>query len=262
MITGGSSGIGLAVGQEFVNRGALVVIISRDERKLVVAKSVLASTNHTAENDTVAADVSNVEQITGAINAIAARHGGIDVLINCAGISTCARFKDLGNEQLEREMQVNYMGAVYSSKAAWPWLKASKGQLSFVSSVAGYIGVIGYSSYAPTKFAMTGLVECLRFEGRDDGIRVSIIYPPDTETAMMTNTRQHCIPETMALSKNIKLKSPEVVAAVYVSGLANNKFEMYCDLESRLVRLIKNNFPGITYFLTNVMIRRARKQQI
>jgi 3-dehydrosphinganine reductase len=261
VITGGSSGIGLAVAREFVRLQACVIIVSRNDEKLQAAKNALSAISKNAVVETIVADVANAGQITTTIELIVGKFGGIDLLINCAGISTCARFKDHSNTQLEKEMQVNYLGAVYATKAAWPYLKRSKGQVSFVSSVAGYIGVIGYSSYAPTKFAMTGLAECLRFEGKDDEIKASIIYPPDTDTPMMAKSRENCIPETMALSKNIKLKTAEEVAAIYIRGLQQNKFEMYCDVESRLIRWIKNNFPSLVYYISNAIINKARKQQ-
>lgn len=260
VITGGSSGIGLAVAKEFVYKNAKVIIISRDEEKLEAAKKAIGAVNPNAVVDTVAADVAISEQITNAIDLVASKYGTIDVLINCAGTSSCKRFKDHSIQQLEKEIQVNYMGAVYATKAAWPYLHRSNGQLSFVSSVAGYIGVIGYSSYVPTKFAMTGLAECLRYEAKDDGIKVSIIYPPDTETPMMAKTRQHSIPETLALSKNIKLKTAQEVAKIYLRGLERNKFEIYCDVESRMIRWIKNNFPSLTYYISNAIIARSRKK--
>jgi 3-dehydrosphinganine reductase len=262
VITGGSSGIGLALAKEFVRHNAKVILISSNENKLMTARASITGINPHAVIDTVAADIAIDKQAAAAINTIGSKYGTIDVMINCAGISTCAKFKDHSNEQLQKEMQVNYMGSVFVTKAAWPFLKASKGQLSFVSSVAGYIGVIGYSSYAPTKFALTGLAECLRFEGKDDGIMVSIIYPPDTETPMLKHSRLHCIPETLALSKNIKLKTAEEVASIYIDGLKKNKFEIYCDAESRFVRWIKNNFPSLTFYVSNAIIDKARKKQL
>jgi 3-dehydrosphinganine reductase len=163
-------------------------------------------------------------------------------------------------EDLERCVAINYYGSVYASKAAWPWLKKTKGQLSFVSSVAGYIGLIGFSSYAPTKFAVTGLAECLWMEGKDDGIRVSIIYPPDTDTPMLQYEHEHGLLETLELSKNIKVKSPEAVARIYLRGLQKNKFEIYCDFESRALRWFKTSFPSLSRAITTRMVKRARKK--
>lgn len=259
VITGGSSGIGLALAKEFVKQQAYVTIISRDRHKLKIAETELAVLTGNSSVHSISADVSVRQEIVDAINWVGNKFGRIDVLINSAGIATYGRFKDQPVEDLEACMQVNYIGSVYASKAAWKFLKTAKGQLSFVSSVAGYVGLIGYSSYSPTKFAMTGLAEALSFEGEDDSIKVSIIYPPDTDTPMLQHGNVSNIPECIALSKNIKVKSAEEVARIYIQGLQQNKFEIYCDFNSRLVRWLKNNFPGVFVFLTRRIIKKARK---
>ena len=158
---------------------------------------------------------------------------------------------------MEHCVSINYLGAVYAAKAAWPWLKKSQGQLSFVSSVAGYIGLIGYSGYSPTKFALVGLAESLRMEAKKDGIRVSIIYPPDTDTPLLKFERENALPETKALNKNIKTISPEKVAKFYLEGLQKNKFQIYCDFNSRFIRWVKNNFPSLFRSITDRIARKA-----
>jgi len=256
IITGGSSGIGLALAKEFVMQHAQVVLIARDEEKLRTAKKLLEA-DSSAKVFIVVADVSDNAAISAAIDKTADTFGRIDVLINNAGVTTCGRFADQSIEDLEKCVFINYLGCVYASKAAWVWLKQSKGQLSFVSSVAGYLGLIGYSSYAPTKFAITGLTECLRMEGAADEIKVSIIYPPDTNTPMRDYEVEHTLPECLALSKNIKAVEPGKVAKRYIDGLQKNKFEIYCDVDSRLVRSLKNNAPGLFNYFTNRIIRKA-----
>jgi len=258
VITGGSSGIGLAVAKEFAKQGAELVLIARDKEKLADAKSILEKIS-TSTVLILSADVSNKEEITTLINEVGNKNGMIDLLINCAGMITCGRFNEQPVEDLEKCMRVNYFGSLYTSKAAWPYLKAAKGQLSFVSSVAGYIGLIGYSSYAPGKFALAGLAECLRIEGKDDDIRVSVIYPPDTDTPLLHHEHKHSLPESKALSKNIKVKTAEKVAKQYVQALQRNKFSIYCDTESQLLRWFKNNFPEIFNYLINRIIQKARR---
>jgi 3-dehydrosphinganine reductase len=260
VITGGSSGIGLALAKEFAKQQAHIMLIARDQQKLEAAKGeLIAIVKESSDVDVFAADVSVEEEITTAIKVIGERYQKIHVSINCAGIVACGRFMNLKPDALNNCLQVNYMGAVYATQSAWPYLKLAKGQLSFVSSVAGYIGLIGYSAYAPTKFAMTGLAECLFYEGKDDDIRVSIIYPPDTETPLLQYEKANTLPECKALSKNIKVKTAEAVAAIYMKGLMRNRVHIYCDMESRLVRWFKNNFPGLTIYFTNSIIRKSRK---
>ena len=256
VITGGSSGIGLALAKEFAKQQAQLVLIARNKEKLAAAASVVNQFNPPGIL-TYSADVSDREAITAVVNEAGTKLGKIDVVINNAGITSCGRFADQPAENLEKCLSVNYLGAVYTSKAAWAWLRQSGGQLSFVSSVAGYIGLIGYSGYSPPKFALTGLAESLRMEAKADGICVSVIYPPDTDTPMFAYEKLHGLPETAALSKNIKAISAERVAKVYINGLMKNKFEIYCDFNSRFVRWVKNNFPGLFRRITDNISQRS-----
>lgn len=257
VITGGSSGIGLATAMELARQHAILILIARNKERLHQAKIAVKKVNANAAVDTYAVDISVPEEITPVISEIGSRFGRIDLLINCAGMVTCGRFKDQSNEDLDKVIQINYMGCVYVTKAAWPYLQACRGQLSFVSSVAGYFGVIGYSSYSPSKFAMTGLAEVLRYEGKTDGISVSIIYPPNTATPLLDYSNKNNIPECLALSKNIKTKTAGEVAKIYVKGLQKNVFEIYCDKESKALRWLKCTFPSLSYRLSLAMIKRA-----
>jgi 3-dehydrosphinganine reductase len=188
---------------------------------------------------------------------VGANYGRIDVLVNCAGYINCGRFTDQATEDIEQCLLVNYMGAVNASKAAWEWLQQSKGQLAFISSVAGYMGLIGYSSYAPPKFALTGLAECLRMEAARDGMSVSVMYPPDTDTPLLEYERKYSLPESRALSENIKVVSAEKVAAKFIQGFREKKFEIYCDFNSRFLRAVKNNFPSLFYFMTLQVVKKT-----
>ena len=258
VITGGSSGIGFAMANEFAKQKAQLVLISSGKEKLAAASAQLRkSNNNNIHVEFFTADVSDKTQVTSVINEIGNKYGKIDVLINCAGIITCGRFADQSVDDLEKSVFINYLGSLYTSKAAWPWLKKAKGQLSFVSSVAGYVGLIGYSSYAPTKFALSGLAECLRMEGKDDDIKISIIYPPDTDTPFLKYERAHSLPESIALSKNIKAISAETVATIYMKGLQKNKFEIYCDFNSRMLRSVKNNFPKLFNYFTHRVVKKV-----
>lgn len=261
VITGGSSGIGFAVANEFAKQKSKLVLISRETGKLEDAKIQLQAIHENIHVEIFPADVSDKNLIASAINEIGNKYHQIDVLINCAGIITCGRFADQPVDDLEKCISINYLGSLYASKAAWPWLKIAKGQLSFVSSVAGYMGLIGYSSYAPTKFALSGLAECLHMEAKDDGIRISIIYPPDTDTPLLKYERAHTLPESIALSKSIKVISPEKVAAIYMKGLQKNTFEIYCDFTSQMLRSFKTILPGFfNYFTLQVIKKLSHKE--
>jgi len=261
VITGGSSGIGFAMAKIIAAQDAQLVLIARDEVKLNASKKTLENLSPSGKAfDIFSADVSHKEAITKAINSIGEKYSKIDLLICCAGIMSFGKFKDQSVEDLEECMDVNYYGCMYAARAAWKYLRNSKGQLSFVSSVAGYMGLFGYSSYAPPKFALMGLAESLRMEAKDDDINVSIIYPPDTDTPFLQYEHANTLPECKALAANIKVKTADFVAQKYFSALQKNKFEIYCDMDSKLLRWFKNNFPGMANYFTWRIIEKSRKK--
>lgn len=239
-----------------VEQHARLVLIARNKERLKEAKEKLDEKGN-GEILLLSADVANKDQIFAAIQQAGEHFGRIDIVINCAGIITCGHFSDQSIDELEACLSVNYAGALYTAKAGWSWLKKSKGQLSFVSSVAGYIGLIGYSSYAPTKFAIAGLAECLRMEGKNDGIAVSIVYPPDTDTPLLEYERAYALPETIALSGTIKAMSAKKVASIYLRGIAAHKFAIHCNANSRFLQWLKSNFPSLFYAIMDKICRRA-----
>ena len=164
-------------------------------------------------------DVSDREAVEETLGQIATA-GGIHTLINNAGISHVGYFDQVETNGLEKVMQVNYWGAVYATKAAWPYLVAAKdGLVAFVSSVAGFTGIIGFPGYGPSKFAMTGLAETLRMEGVRAGVQVSILFPPDTDTPMLAGEMEGKPWECIALSENANLMSPEAVVGKFLKGI-------------------------------------------
>ncbi len=261
VITGGSSGIGLALARAFVASGAKVSIIGRNQDKLHSALDVVHKDLPGAEIFGYSADVSDFNKINRVVSEIASDHGNIDILINNAGIMTCGLFEKLQINDVEKTLQVNYLGMLYTLKAAFPYLKKSTfGHVVFISSVAGYAGLMGYSAYAPSKFALTGFVECIKMELEDYNIMVSIVYPPDTETPMLAYERKNSLHETRAINEKIKAIMPEIVARKVIRGIEKRKFEIYCNLESRLVRIVKVLMPSLYFRILATSIKSSRRK--
>ncbi|MCU0326098.1 MAG: SDR family NAD(P)-dependent oxidoreductase [Spirosomaceae bacterium] len=261
VITGGSSGIGLATAKEFARFGANLFILARGEAGLQKAKTELLQQFGTSiKVEIFPVDVSNQSDIQHVIDYIGTK-SGIDVLINNAGLGGHVRFEEVPLERLQNTMNINYWGAVYATKAAWQYLKASGGNLAFVSSLAGYTGIYGFSNYSPTKFALTGLAEVLRMEGKDHGIGVTVLYPPDTDTPMMSDERRTPIPETVALSNGAKLVSPEVVAQRFISGIQQDRFEVLCNTQSHLVRILRGTIPRVYFWILDQIVEKDRKKR-
>lgn len=248
VITGGSSGIGFAIACELLKHGAHLALIARCSNKLEKANERLRSLAGKKNRiESFPCDISVQAQVQQSVRQIHQQMGFIDVLINNAGIMRCGRFSEMQDKDFEEAWNINYLGALYMSRAAWPYLKQRKGKLSFVCSVAGYLGLIGYTAYSPTKFAVSGLADALRMEGKQEGVAVSIIYPADVNTPFLAYEQQHALPETEALNRNIKVKEPDEVAAIYVKGLQHGGFEIYCDFKSRFYRKLRVMLPAVFF---------------
>ena len=263
LITGGSSGIGLAVAKEFRKYGANLFLVARNPTKLESAKNEISTSIPEVGNGTIfPIDVSSQKEVENTVQTIIKNHGGIDVLINNAGISICGRFEDHSSEEHEKVLRINYLGTLYMTKAVYPHLKTKTGShIGFVSSVAGYLGVFGFSAYAASKFAMTGLAESIRNEAKDYGIGVTMIYPPDTDTPMYHHEIESKLPECIALSESAKLVQPEEVAQKFLKGILKNKFEVFCNTESRLIRMLRFVLPNVYFKAVDNIIEKDRRKR-
>lgn len=180
IVTGGSSGIGLACAHRFGQAGARIVISGRNAEMLEIAANQLQK----ADIDVLAVqgDVANENDCVRLINETLNRYGRIDVLINNAGISMRALFADLDLKVIRQLMEVNFFGTVYCTKYALKPLLKNKGSIVGISSVAGYTGLAGRTGYSASKFAMEGFLSALRVENLYTGLHVLIVNPGYTES--------------------------------------------------------------------------------
>lgn len=175
IITGASSGIGLACAREFASRGAKLSLAARSTGKLQEIEKELTDAGH--EVLVTPTDVSNEEDCRNLVDQTVTRFGKIDILVNNAGISMRALFRDLDLNVLKQLMDVNFWGTVYCTKYALPHLLETKGSLVGVSSIAGFIGLPGRTGYSASKFAMHGFLQTLRTENLKNGLHVLIAAP-------------------------------------------------------------------------------------
>ncbi len=175
IITGASSGIGKALAFELAGYKAKLVLAARNEKELEELKPQLEKLG--AEVMVVKTDVSIEADCKNLIEQTITRFHSIDVLINNAGISMRAIFEDVELSVLKRLMDTNFWGTVYCTKYALPYLLASKGSVTGVSSIAGYKGLPGRTGYSASKFAMQGFLEVLRIENLKKDLHVLIACP-------------------------------------------------------------------------------------
>ena len=232
LITGGSKGIGLAIAGEFLRNPSAntdkVSILARHEKDLIKAKKQLLDEFPHAKVEIIVADTTTAElkdRMAEAQDVL----GPIDVLVCNAGLSIPKIMMESSVEDYERQITVNYLGAVRSVHAVLPGMVGRKsGHIILVSSVMGVLGFAGYSSYAPSKWAIRGFADCLRNELHGTGVGVSVAYPPDTETpgyAAETEMKAAlCVQVNEALGS--ALYSADRVAAGIVRGYVSGRFHI------------------------------------
>jgi 3-dehydrosphinganine reductase len=225
LVTGGSSGIGLAIAKRCAAAGARVSLVSRDIGKLTAAKAAILTGEVTAKVEIAAADVSIEADILSAIAKVESASGPVDILFTSAGVATPGHFGDMPTSVFERSMSVNYLGTVYPVKAVLPGMRERRsGAVVMISSGAGLIGLFGYTAYAPSKFAVRGLAESLRGELKGTGVQVSIVYPPDTDTPQLAAENLTKPAETKAITAGAGLWSADDVARLTLQGVTCGHF--------------------------------------
>ncbi|MCX6313824.1 MAG: SDR family oxidoreductase [Sphingobacteriales bacterium] len=178
VVTGGSDGIGRALIDMLLPLGAKIATCGRNQDKLYDLQ-----VRHSGKPlHTVVADVSNFNDCKNLIESTLQVYGGIDILINNAGISMRALMKDTEVEVIEKLMNTNFFGMVYCTKLALNSIIERKGTIVGVSSIAGFRGLPGRTGYSASKFAMNGFLEALRTEMIDSGVNVMWVCPGFTSS--------------------------------------------------------------------------------
>ena len=176
VVTGASQGIGKALCLALASQRPRLVLAARDPAALEAVAA--ACRQRGAEALVVPTDVADEGACRALVERTVERFGGVDVLVNNAGMGMLARFEDVTDLSLyDRLMRVNYLGSVYPTAYALPHLEKSRGQIVAVSSLAGLAGVPMRTAYAATKHAQIGFFDSLRIELRDTGVSVTIVAP-------------------------------------------------------------------------------------
>ena len=186
VITGAAGGLGQALVHAFLQAGSRVVALDRDAQALDALQHGIftSAPNHTPSLLTAVCDVTQLPACEAAMAQATARFGGIDVLINNAGIAHRSAFADSQVDVLRRVMDVNFFGAVHCTHAALASLRQRKGMVIAISSVAGFSPLIGRTGYAASKHALNGFFDSLRTEVQDDGVDVLIVCPSFIDTGI------------------------------------------------------------------------------
>jgi dehydrogenase/reductase SDR family protein 7B len=257
LITGGTSGIGRACALAFGRAGYQVVVTGRDQAKLDDMAQALKVAG--VAQLTVRADVGDEADAARAVAEAVARFGGLDVLINNAGISMRARFADADLSVIKQLMQTNFFGMVFTTKFALPHLLKSKGSIVGISSIAGYRGLPGRTGYSASKFAMNGFLEALRTELLDEGVHVLTAAPGFTAS----NIREAAlVADGSAQGKSPRnegeMMSSETVADEILKAVKQRKRSMVLTGQGKLTVFLNKWLPGLT---DKLVLNNFRKEE-
>lgn len=266
LITGGSSGIGYALANQLVEAGASVILLARSQEKLDEAKTSLSSQLSQPDQliHAIPADVTDVESLSMAIEDMAKTIGIPDFIFNCAGVALPGYVEQLKLEVFKWTMDIDYHGTVNVIKLLLPHLlQRGSGHIINFSSMAGVIGTFGYSAYSGAKFAVRVFSDVIRSELTPKNIRVSIVYPPDTDTPQLAFENQFKPYETRELAGSDKPISAAAVARETLKSVSRGKYAIVPGAEAKLLYFLGTRlgnwvYPVMDRLLAGIAKKKAR----
>lgn len=242
VITGASSGIGKALADTALAAGAKVAVCARNKARLEASFSDIPVTGRLM---LLQADVAVEADCKQFIDTVADRWGGVDILINNAGMSMRAMFEELDIKVLKELMDVNFWGTVFVTKYALPYIKAAKGTIAGISSIAGYRGLPARTGYSSSKFAMQGFLESLRTELLYTGVNVMWASPGFTAS----NIRNVALGAHGDTQKETplaedKLMTAEECARIIFKGIEKRKRTIIMTTQGKATVWLNKLFPG------------------
>ncbi len=259
LVTGGSSGIGLAAAKLLAGRGMDVCIWARRSDLLQSALADLESLRQSAHQrfGALSVDVTEAGQVAAALVDVE-KIGIPDLVINSAGVARPGYVQELELDVFRQMMEVNYFGMLHTVKAVLPaMLERGSGYLVNIASLAGLVGVFGYTAYGASKFAVRGFSDALRAELKPHGIGVSICYPADTDTPQLAYENQYKPLETKAVSGGSGLMTAEALAKILLRDIARGRYMILPNLEGKLLYWLS----GIFGFYQDQIIASVHRNQ-
>src|ERR1700761_6381444 len=245
VITGASSGIGKSLAHEFAKRGANLVLGARHFVNLCTITQKLEQEYH-IKAVAVQCDVTVEEDCKVLINQALVTFGKVDVLVNNAGISMRALFKDADVRVLKSVMDVNFWGTVYCTKYALPEILKTQGVIVGVSSIAGYKGLPGRTGYSASKFAMNGFLDALRVENLKTGVHILTACPGFTASNIRnTALDKEGHEQGESTLHEEKMMTSAEVASIIANGVENRSRTIIMTGQGKLTVFLSKFLPGL-----------------
>lgn len=258
LITGASQGIGRALALEAARRGAQVLAAARSTALLSELADEARAAGHPLV--TVQADVTSPDDRHKMLTAARDLLGGLDVLINNAGIGATGHFADAAPERLRSIFEVNFFGTTETTRVLLPLLKEGRTPAILnISSIAGRCGIPARSEYSASKYAVQGWSEALRAELAKDGVDVLLVNPGLTQTNFSKNMLEQ---KAKVQMDHLRGMTAEDVARLTLDALAKGKREVTFTLKGRLLVRVNRFFPWLVSFVTKRKVRKLFADEI
>jgi short-subunit dehydrogenase len=255
IITGASSGIGLATAREFARIGAKVVLAARRVDLLKDIENELKGRGYEAVSFYV--DVTIESDCRILIEKTIEKYGRIDILINNAGISMRAIFGEVEISVLKRLFDVNFWGAVQCTKYALPYLIASKGTVVGMSSLAGIVGLPARTGYSASKYALHGFLETLRIENLRNGLHVLVMCAGFTKSDIRKKAlTADGTPQGYTPREEEKMMLPEEVALALIKAVKRRRNLVILTLEGKMTAIVKRIAPRLVEYAAYLKMAR------
>jgi len=243
IITGASSGIGKKLAVILAECGAKLVLVARNKQKLEeVRLDVLKRHNPSFFPLIYTCDISDRYQVKNMVNTIVDLIGGVDILINNAGIGVYGEFEAHDVSDFQQVMNVNFFGALNCILEVLPWMRRSgKGQIINVASIAAIHGIPYLSAYCASKAALVSTCQSLRAELSNTNIEIKIIYPGYTDTAFFMNEKK----VGKASRPKTHFQSPENVAHQILKIIEKSRSEKVLSIDGLKLLFLQKYMPGL-----------------
>ncbi len=263
-ITGGASGIGLATAEELIHRGANIMIFDYNPEAI---KNALDRLKVLAEEKNVSCEakegnVTDFASIKRTVDDMEEQGKPVDLLITSAGIAHPGALFELDVDIIKRTIDIDLLGTIYACRAVLPGMVKREGNfhIALISSLAGVLGVYGYSAYGAAKFGVRGLGEVLLQELKPYNIPVTVLFPPDTDTPQLAYENKFKPEATKAISGTIKPVSAEYIAKCLIRGIQKEQFQVIPTFSGKMTNFASKMFgPLLRWYLANTVMKVEKK---
>lgn len=261
LIVGGSQGIGRALAVDLARRGAAVFVAARGQAALDEAVEAMGATGSAGPFGSLSFDVTDRDAVNQAAPLALQGLGGLDILICNSGFARADLFADAPAEDFDRMMAVNFHGHVNVVRAfTQHFIDQGHGDIHLVSSMMGFLPLFGYSAYSASKFAIIGFGESLRQELRLHGVRVTMYYPPTTQTPGLDRENEgkpKAVWRLEADNSFSKTYTAEQVATSMARCIERGVVHGMIGADSKLIYTLNRLLPGLARSLTDGEVRSA-----